>query len=232
MGASKYYDTEIDYLRKRSNGYTGWSTKENKCHVPSGVYNCLQLIGAAPICKVLDLGCGGGENAIVFSKMGYDVLGVDISKTAIEMARINALKKNTQKDKIQFKVLDIVTNNRIYKQNYDLYYIDSVLHFLTDKNDRFKLYENINNGISQIKNIYLSALTRSNLYRQSFLSLFEENEEGHLISHDSKRLLFDEQELLKELNLSGFDVVSYQSISQYHENEYMIFMNICGKTVG
>lgn len=37
--------------------------------------------------RVLELGCGTGTNAIYLAQQGFDVTGVDISKTAIERAR-------------------------------------------------------------------------------------------------------------------------------------------------
>ena len=43
--------------------------------------------------KVLDVGCGTGEHTIVFTRLGYDVLGVDLSPHAIEQARANAADK-------------------------------------------------------------------------------------------------------------------------------------------
>jgi ubiquinone/menaquinone biosynthesis C-methylase UbiE len=37
--------------------------------------------------KVLDLGCGGGRHSILLAKSGLEVLGMDISKHALKMAR-------------------------------------------------------------------------------------------------------------------------------------------------
>jgi SAM-dependent methyltransferase len=37
--------------------------------------------------KVLDLGCGAGNNSWFFAKEGFDVTGIDASETAIEFAR-------------------------------------------------------------------------------------------------------------------------------------------------
>jgi SAM-dependent methyltransferase len=44
--------------------------------------------------EVLDVGCGTGENAIFFAERGYSVTGVDISPTAIERARRNAVDRS------------------------------------------------------------------------------------------------------------------------------------------
>ena len=41
-------------------------------------------------CKVLDIGCGSGTNSIFLAKNGFDVVGVDISPTAIEIAKKRA----------------------------------------------------------------------------------------------------------------------------------------------
>ena len=41
-------------------------------------------------CKVLDIGCGTGTNAIWLDKQGFDVVGVDLSPTAIKQARAKA----------------------------------------------------------------------------------------------------------------------------------------------
>lgn len=40
--------------------------------------------------RVLDVGCGAGEHTILLTRLGYDVLGIDFSPQAIEMARENA----------------------------------------------------------------------------------------------------------------------------------------------
>lgn len=39
---------------------------------------------------VLDAGCGAGEHTILLAGLGYDVLGVDFSSRAVELARANA----------------------------------------------------------------------------------------------------------------------------------------------
>ncbi|MBT8042545.1 MAG: class I SAM-dependent methyltransferase, partial [Pontiella sp.] len=38
-------------------------------------------------CKILDLGCGTGSNSIWLAQQGFDVVGIDLSDTAIRQAQ-------------------------------------------------------------------------------------------------------------------------------------------------
>lgn len=66
-------------------------------------YTCNDIIGK----KVLDLGCGTGRLALGAAFLGADhVVGVDIDKTAIKMARENSAKTGL-KDKVQWISCDL-----------------------------------------------------------------------------------------------------------------------------
>src|SRR4030042_2343950 len=41
----------------------------------------------SPGARILDLGCGGGDQAKVFASKGYEVVGIDIAPPLIEFAR-------------------------------------------------------------------------------------------------------------------------------------------------
>lgn len=47
--------------------------------------------------KLLDLGCGAGWTSCFFAKVGYDVLGQDISGDMINCANINKNKEQLKK---------------------------------------------------------------------------------------------------------------------------------------
>jgi SAM-dependent methyltransferase len=82
--------------------------------------------------KVLDVGCGAGEHTILLTRLGYDVLGVDYSPHAVEMARQNAASKGVD---ARFDVADAM--NLPDEPVYDTI-IDSALFHIFDATDRPK----------------------------------------------------------------------------------------------
>ncbi|MGW0003523.1 class I SAM-dependent methyltransferase [Nocardia grenadensis] len=56
--------------------------------------------------RVLDPGAGAGEHTIALTALGYDVLGVDLSPSAVAYARRNAAAKNVPG--ARFEVADMV----------------------------------------------------------------------------------------------------------------------------
>jgi SAM-dependent methyltransferase len=69
--------------------------------------NLIQAVTKVPIkpCKVLDIGCGTGDNAIWLSQQGFRVTAVDTSEIAIGKAKEKASKANAE---CVFEVADIL----------------------------------------------------------------------------------------------------------------------------
>ncbi|WP_040789573.1 class I SAM-dependent methyltransferase [Nocardia paucivorans] len=57
--------------------------------------------------RVLDPGTGAGEHTIALTRLGYDVLGVDLSPSAVEYARRNAAEQGVPN--ARFEVADVLT---------------------------------------------------------------------------------------------------------------------------
>jgi SAM-dependent methyltransferase len=55
--------------------------------------------------KGLDIGCGTGDNVIWLSRQGFKMTGIDLSKTAIEQAKLKAKNENI---KVSFYTLDFL----------------------------------------------------------------------------------------------------------------------------
>jgi len=79
--------------------------------------------------KVLELGCGEGGISLELARRNFDVTCIDISKTAIELIKKEALKKNV-------KINVICADLGIYKikEKYDIIIAKGFFHFLPKKN--------------------------------------------------------------------------------------------------
>lgn len=80
--------------------------------------------------RVLDVGCGTGEHTILFTRLGYDVLGVDFSPHAVEQAKANAAAKGVD---ARFEVADAM--NLGDEPRYTTV-VDSALFHIFDDADR------------------------------------------------------------------------------------------------
>lgn len=91
------------YLKKQAGIEGNLALKLIKKHIKKG--------------KVLDIGCGGGRNSILFANNGFTVSGVDFSKEAIKLAKLNDLKS-----KVNFKIGNVLN---LKQKNY----FDTILDF-------------------------------------------------------------------------------------------------------
>jgi ubiquinone/menaquinone biosynthesis C-methylase UbiE len=85
--------------------------------------------------KVLDLGCGTGRNSNYLAELGADVSGIDISSSAIKIARERAEEKKLKagyvigdigskydfKDKSMDLVIDITASNSLSNEEREVY---------------------------------------------------------------------------------------------------------------
>lgn len=98
----EFFCTEEDYLAKKY-GYT-------RTH--SEVIEALQTITQP--CKVLDLGCGRGRNALYLAKKGFDVTAVDYSQESLDI-----LQEVMELEDIDLQVGVYDINSANLSQDYD-----------------------------------------------------------------------------------------------------------------
>ena len=89
----------------------------------------VDLIGSAKVkpCKTIDLGCGTGNYAIYLASRGFEVTGVDISPTAIKIAKENAKKKGI---KCNFVVANVLGDLFEVKEKFDFAFEWELLHHI------------------------------------------------------------------------------------------------------
>lgn len=95
-----------------------------------------------PAAKILELGCGAGNDSIGFAHAGHTVLATDFSEVAI--------RKNTEyfKDEsnVSFEVLDMNQPIKLAKNSFDVVYARLSLHYFPDQRTR-KLFQEIHNTL-------------------------------------------------------------------------------------
>jgi len=85
-------------------------------------------------CKVLELGCGTGTNALWLSKQGYKVTAIDFSPRAIQLAKEKAAKYKTR---IKFIAGDALRTKM--GRGFGFAFDRGVFHTLHNKSTRTKL---------------------------------------------------------------------------------------------
>ena len=78
--------------------------------------------------RVIDIGCGTGENALYLATLGLDVVGVDGSPEAIRQARVKA---NTRGISTKFDVGDVLDLGD-YRESFDTATDSGVFHVFDD----------------------------------------------------------------------------------------------------
>jgi SAM-dependent methyltransferase len=76
----------------------------------------LRLAGAgAFVGAVLDAGCGTGENALHIASLGLQVLGVDVARTAVSIARENATRRGVDAEFVVADALHLHRLGRVFE---------------------------------------------------------------------------------------------------------------------
>ena len=146
-----------------------------------------------PLSKILELGCGAGNDSIAFAQAGNTVLATDFSNVAI--------KKNSERFKgipnLTFEVLDISDPMSFNDNKFDVVYARLSLHYFTDKITK-KIFNEMHRVLRP--NGYLCFMCKSTndpLYGKGIeveKDMFENNGHvRHFFSEDYAKLLLTDR---------------------------------------
>lgn len=80
--------------------------------------------------RLLDIGCGTGELAMLAASRGYDTVGADQAATAIALARQRAADRDLS---VEFRVENALTLPPDWSARFDLVFDSGVFHVFSDK---------------------------------------------------------------------------------------------------
>ena len=97
----------------------------------------VRLVEAGEIAgRVIDVGCGTGENALMAAAHGLDVVGIDVATTAVERARIKATERGLagRSVAVDFEVWDALELARLTERigAFDSAIDSAVFHTFSD----------------------------------------------------------------------------------------------------
>lgn len=121
---------QYEDLYKNNNNY--WGTLPSKT-----CYRVLELMPPDKPIKLLDIGCGEGQNALFFARNGYQVSAFDLSKTGVEKTRKRAQQIGLKIDAFE---ADLLTYR--LSDHFDILFSSGVLHYIPQelRNEIFKNY--------------------------------------------------------------------------------------------
>lgn len=99
------------YQNLRRDGAVGWDRTQDAYVGRIAQFRTLVNRGFLPATgRMLELGCGAGNMAMALSCLGYDVYGIDISRTAVEWANERSRKAGLGSRFMHGNVLDLATS--------------------------------------------------------------------------------------------------------------------------
>ena len=118
----KYYDSSSYYVDAKSN----FAHTKNRFN-QYVVNNVLNIYYPAQGEKILDFGCGWGNISLTLQKKGFEVIGLDYSRVAIEICKESA--RSLDLDETRFICLD-VTETQFEDNSIDVIYCADLVEHL------------------------------------------------------------------------------------------------------
>jgi len=159
--------------------------------------------------SVLDLGCGTGRHTAYLAKKGFDVVGVDVSKSALKMA--NEWVREEKMTDVAF-VRGTMTNVPLRNSGFSLVISVSVIHHAVKK-DIVKTIAEVHRVLRK-KGLFLANIASVKDPRYS---------EGEKVEHNTFRILeaFEEKRF-EELHHFFTKKEAFQMLSSFAEAEVEI----------
>ncbi|MCK4564428.1 MAG: class I SAM-dependent methyltransferase [Verrucomicrobia bacterium] len=131
---------DMDYEERYQTGNMPWDHG-----MPDG--NLIAWVKRWPIgpCKVLDIGCGTGENSIWMARQGFAATGCDLSKTAVERAQAKAAAAEV---KCTFMTADFL-EDQLPGLPFGFVFDRGCLHCIDGEADRRRFAQNVADHLTE-----------------------------------------------------------------------------------
>lgn len=238
---------EKNYLKKKIFSYFLKKKLEKKIFIKNIIennfYNFNKLNNKK--LKILDLGCGTGENTVAFSQYfsKSQILGIDASKASIKLA--NKLKNFLNLKNLNFKIKNIQNEKLINLGKFNFIICAGVLHHLSNpKKELIKIVNILDNeGILILKiynknGLFLEMQTRSAIKKmfpneknfENILNFIKKSKlkrglqkHGYPEGKNIGKIIFRLRGVFEFLK--SFGTSPYHSLKKFSTEEYDAFIN-------
>ena len=155
----KYYEAYEDRYQQIHSMGLQWAAS-----VPSPIVaQTLEKFKITKDCKLLELGCGEGRDAIALLQQGYDLLATDISREAISYCRKKLPEKSGN-----FQILNCIGGS--LDKKFDFIYAVAVVHMLVEDADRDGFYRFIREHLTTAGHALICTMGDGSFERSSDIS--------------------------------------------------------------
>jgi ubiquinone/menaquinone biosynthesis C-methylase UbiE len=204
-GRRTYYDHEGPYRRIAAKGGAGWDALSGDASNDS--YAAVEEFLSSPFAAflgagqtVLDLGCGGGQVALMLAKRGCVTHGIDFSPTAISIAKANAAKVGLS---IEFREGDCLTLAAYADRSMDMVADNHAWHCIVDQQDRRAFLQAAYRVLKNGGLIFSEMMTREGDFSPSVVDA----DPRTFIARHHNRYWVGREEALDELKSTGFEIL-------------------------
>lgn len=175
--------------------------------------------------RVLDLGTGTGTSALYCAKEGAKCVGVEVSKTAIDIAFKNAHTLGLDIEFIVGDILDLHLN-----KNFDLVIDSTVLHCIVGDKDRKCFYETAKRHLNAEGYLFINTMISNGDMSSHFpkeyfhyedkilwslgISEITERKMINGKSYFAHRTLLSEENQIEEFKNNGFEIINVELVSE------------------
>lgn len=228
----KYYEMhEIVYKKIKDAGHLSWdkssSFEDMWLHgTNTGLKKHLSEVGISfKELSVLDLGTGTGTSALYCAKEGAKCVGVEVSKTAIDIAFKNAQTLGLDVEFIVGDILDLQLNRK-----FDLIVDSTVLHCIVGNDDRKNFYETAKRHLNTNGYLFINTMISQGDMSACFPKEYFHYENEVLWSlginkitdrkkidgksYFAHRTLLSDQNQIEEFKNCGFEIVNHEIVPE------------------
>ncbi|OHB77781.1 MAG: methyltransferase type 11 [Planctomycetes bacterium RBG_16_55_9] len=147
---------EERYRERYKSGDTPWD-------VGRADFNLIEVVTQRPVpsCKVLDIGCGTGDNSIWLAQNRFQVTGTDTSQIALDKAREKASKAGVE---CNFLLADFL-KNKIEGAPFGFVFDRGCFHSFDSQEDRSRFAQNVAAHLDE-SGLWLSLVGNADEHRQ------------------------------------------------------------------